>query len=170
MLCRLADAVLVLSTDPEDVLFQGYELAGLEGCVFHRGWQLYPLLFVSLPTLYNVVSNGRTAVIPGRVPSHNTWFIGDLGNVEGSWRARFILRGGEGWWLSQFSVLFILQHCLLFHYSINTKNVDIDGGGGASTDVDCLNDVGGGVSSGGVANAQLGVSRLGVNGDAVISP
>lgn len=37
MLCRLADAVLVLSTDPEDVLLQSCELAGLESCVFHRG-------------------------------------------------------------------------------------------------------------------------------------
>lgn len=58
----------------------------------------------------------------------------------------------------------------LFNYSINTKNVDIDGGGGASTGVDRLDDVGGGVSSGGFANGQLGVSRLGVNGNAVISP
>ncbi len=51
-----------------------------------------------------------------------------------------------------------------------TENVDIDGGGGASADIDCLNDVGGGVSSCGVGNGQLGVPRLSVNGDAVISP
>lgn len=63
-----------------------------------------------------------------------------------------------------------LTTCLLVYYIIRTKNVDIDSGGGASTDVDCLNDVGGGVSSGGVGNGELGVSRLGVNGNAVICP
>lgn len=71
-----------------------------------------------------------------------------------------------------FMVCYILYltTCLLVYYIIRTKNVDIDSGGGASTDVDCLNDVGGGVSSGGVGNGELGVSRLGVNGNAVICP
>ncbi len=56
------------------------------------------------------------------------------------------------------------------HYNIFTKNVDVNGGSGTSTGIDCLNDVGGSVSSGGVADGQLGVSWLCVNGDAVICP
>lgn len=53
---------------------------------------------------------------------------------------------------------------------VQTKNVDINGGCGASADVDCLNDEGGSISSGGIANGQFGVSRLCVNGNAVICP
>lgn len=37
MLCRFTNTILVLSTDPENVLFQCCELGGLEGGVLHRG-------------------------------------------------------------------------------------------------------------------------------------
>lgn len=37
MLCRFADAILVLSADPKDVLLHSCELAGFESGVFHRG-------------------------------------------------------------------------------------------------------------------------------------
>lgn len=37
MFCRLSNAVLVLSADPEDVLLHSCELAGLKSGVFHCG-------------------------------------------------------------------------------------------------------------------------------------
>lgn len=52
----------------------------------------------------------------------------------------------------------------------NTKNVHINGGGSTPTDVDSLNDVGGSVSSRGIANGKLGVIGLSVYGDAIICP
>lgn len=51
---------------------------------------------------------------------------------------------------------------------IQTENVDVDSGGGASAAVNSLDDVGGSVSSCGVSNGDLGVPRLGVNGNAVV--
>lgn len=93
MLCRFADAVLVLSTDPEDVLLHSCEFAGLESGVFHCGRQLHPLFFVCLPTFHNVVGDQGATVVPGRVPCQEARLVGDLGDVKSSWRARFILRG-----------------------------------------------------------------------------
>lgn len=90
MFCRFADAVLVLSADPEDVLLQSCELTCLEGGVFHRGRKLHPFLFVRQPTLHDVVGDCRAAVVPGRVPRHEARLVGDLGDVEGGRRAGFI--------------------------------------------------------------------------------
>lgn len=72
VLCRFANAVLVLSADPEHVLLHGSELAGFEGGVFDSCRQLHPLLFVHLTALHDVVGDGRATVVPGRVPGHDT--------------------------------------------------------------------------------------------------
>lgn len=50
-----------------------------------------------------------------------------------------------------------------------TEDVDINGGSGASAGIDSLNDVCGGVASGGFADGQLGVSQPRVYANAVIS-
>lgn len=54
--------------------------------------------------------------------------------------------------------------------AVNTKNVDINGSGSTSTDVDSLNDVGGTVSSCGIGNGKLRVIRLSVNDNAIVCP
>ena len=90
VLCRFANAILVLSADPEDVLLHRCELTGFEGGMFHCGWELHPLLPVRLTAIHNVVCDWWTAIIPRRVPGQEAWLVGNLGNIEGSWRARFI--------------------------------------------------------------------------------
>lgn len=95
MLCRRTDAVLVLRADPEDILLQRNELAGLEGGVFHRGRQLHPLFFLRQATLHNVVGDGRATIVPGGVPCHEARLVSDLGDIEGGRWARFVWRRGD---------------------------------------------------------------------------
>lgn len=182
MLRWYADAVLVLSTDPEHVLLQSDKLARLEGGEFHCGRQFDPLLFVQLTTLHDVVGDGGATVIPGRVPGQGTGLVGNLRDVKGSRRSRFIWRRKqhkEGSKVARTLQLVqkpdgnvktsgVLLDASTGELLFCTEDVDVDGCGGTAAQVDSLDDVRGSVSSGGVADGKLGVSWLGVDGDAVI--
>lgn len=81
---------LVLSERSEDVLLELDQADCLVRGLFDGGGQPVPDLAVDSSAFHDVVGNSGTAVVAWRVPGQEAGFIGDLRNVEGSRRTRFV--------------------------------------------------------------------------------
>ena len=90
MFSRWTNTKLVLCEDSEDVLLELDQTHGFVGGLFDGGGQTVPDLAVGSSALDNVVGDSGAAVIPRRVPGQEAGLIGDLRDVEGSWRTRLI--------------------------------------------------------------------------------
>lgn len=90
MLSWCTNTKLVLSKDPEYIFFELDQAHSFVCGLFHSGGQPVPDLTVSSTALNDVIGDPGATVIAWRVPRQEAGVIGDLGDVEGSWRTRLV--------------------------------------------------------------------------------
>lgn len=90
MLSWCANTKLVLSEDPEYVFLEFDQSHGPVSGLFDSGGQPVPDLTVSRAALDDVIGYSGATIITWRVPGQETGIVGDLGDVKGRGRTRFV--------------------------------------------------------------------------------
>lgn len=85
-----ADSKLVLGKDPEDVLLKLDEANSLVARLLDGGGEAVPDLTVGRSPFHQVVGHSRATVIARRVPGQQARLVGDLRDIKGGRRARFV--------------------------------------------------------------------------------